>query len=443
MSITASSSAGSLPHMTIFNALGFRYDPQSVYQQTIDAVLNAADLLELPIHLKLILAQPKNEIMVHFPVRMDDGSFRLFKGYRVQHNNILGPYKGGIRYHPAVSLDEIKALAALMTMKCSLMRLPLGGAKGGVQVAPNRLSNDELMRMTRRFTAALAGNIGPDHDIPAPDVGTNAQIMAWMADTYINFADPTRRWMGMSVVTGKPLDFGGSHGREKATGQGLVYVLEELLPELSISVESCTFSLIGYGNVGSWTGRLLTRRGASMRAVMDHTGAIVNDKGIDAEALAEHVKTAGGVAGFEGAEALGIDAFYGVPVDLFIPAALEQMIDEEHARLLRCKVVVEAANAPTTPPGERYLRDQGVTVLPAILCNAGGVTVSYFEWKQNRQAETWKEAEVDAMLRQHMFAAAQRVRLYAHRFDCNLGTAAYAAALDQIAKLYRIRGIFP
>jgi glutamate dehydrogenase (NAD(P)+) len=381
--------------------------------------------------------------MVHFPVKMDSGRYTLFKGYRVQHNNILGPYKGGIRYHKDVTLDDVKSLSVLMTMKCSLMRLPLGGAKGGIQVDPRSLSEDECMRMTRRFASALGGNIGPDHDIPAPDVGTNAQIMAWFADTYMNFGDPTMRASRQAVVTGKPLEFGGSHGRDKATGQGLVYVLQELLPELGIEVKGATFSAVGFGNVGSWGSRLFCEAGAKLRAVMDHTGAIRNDNGINANDLATHVQKNGGVAGFINADAIDTDTFYTTPVDVFIPAALEQMIDESRARQLNCKVVAEAANAPTTPQGERYLMEKGVTILPAILCNAGGVTVSYFEWKQNRQAETWDAETVDAELRKTIYAAAQRVKLAAHRFDTDMRTAAYCAALENIGRVYRLRGIFP
>ncbi|MCX5660430.1 MAG: Glu/Leu/Phe/Val dehydrogenase [Planctomycetota bacterium] len=427
----------------VLHELGFRYDPNDLYQQTINAVLHAAELLELPHHLQLILAQPKNEIMVHFPVRMDDNTYRLFKGYRVQHNNILGPYKGGMRYHQTVNLDDIKSLSVLMTMKCSLMRLPLGGAKGGVQVDPRRHSSDELMRLTRRFTTALGTNIGPNHDIPAPDMGTNAQTMAWMADTYMNFAEPNARTTGQAVVTGKPPEFGGCLGRDKATGQGLVYVLDEILPELGLSLKGLTMSLIGYGNVGSWTARLLAERGAILRAVMDHTGAIREDAGINASALATYVEKTGGVAGYPQATPIGIDDCYSTPVDLFIPAALEQMVDENRARMINCKVLAEGANAPTTPAAERILLERGVAVLPAILCNAGGVTVSYFEWKQNRQAETWDAETVDAQLKKHVFAAAQRVKLAAHRFECDMRTAAYVAALENVGRVYRLRGIFP
>ncbi len=428
---------------TVFDELGFRYEPDSLYHQVITDVLDTSGRLEQPRHLQLILAQPKNEIMVHYPVLMDDGNYRLFKGYRVQHNNILGPYKGGIRYHPDVSLDHVKALAVLMTMKCSLMRLPLGGAKGGVQVDSRAVSTDELRRMTRRFTSALGDNIGPNHDIPAPDVGTNAQIMAWMADTYINLSDARGRFTGQAVVTGKPVAFGGSYGREAATGQGLVYVVTELLPELGIPLDGCPFSVIGYGNVGSWAGRLFENAGGSLRGVMDHTGAIHADAGLDAYELAEHVAATGGVAGFKNAEAISVEDFYKLNVDLLIPAALEQMITETQAAWINAKVVAEGANAPTTPEGDRLLRERGITILPAILCNSGGVSVSYMEWRQDRDAVQWREERVQDELRSLMNAAAQRVKLAAHRYGVDLRTAAYASALEHIGQVYELRGIFP
>jgi len=426
----------------ILSELGFRSNPDNLYQQTIGYVLTAAQMLNLPKHLQLILAHPQNEVMVHFPVRMDDGTFKLFKGYRVQHNNILGPYKGGMRYHPRVSLDHIKSLAVLMTMKTGLVRLPLGGAKGGVQCDPRKLSRDELMRLTRRFISALGMTISPYHDIPAPDVGTNAQVMAWMADTYMNL-NQNEKQLGHAVVTGKPLDFGGSHGREKATGQGLVFILDEMLPELGLTTAGVTYSIVGFGNVGSWTARLMAQRGAKLTAVLDHTGAIVNGEGIDALDLTEHVEHTGGVGGYAKADAIDEHTFYTHGVDLFVPAALEQMIDERHARLLNCKVVAEGANAPMTPAAERILLDRGVAVLPAVLCNAGGVTVSYFEWKQNRQAETWDLKTVDDALRKAMVESAHRVKAAAKRYDCDLRLAAYCAGLEQIGRVYQLRGIFP
>ena len=428
---------------TIFDELQFRYDQDNIYYQVIQSILRAAEKISLPRRLKLILAQPKNELMLHFPVKLDNGQYALLKGYRVQHNNILGPYKGGIRYHAGVGLDHVKALAAIMTMKCALIHLPYGGAKGGVKVDPTTYSATELMRLTRRFTSALGTNIGPEYDIPAPDVGTNAQLMAWIADTYMNLHEPHRRLDGQSVVTGKPLAFGGTHGREKATGQGLVYVLEDILPELDFEIDKVSFGLVGYGNVGSWTGRLMAERGATLHTVLDHTGAILNATGIDTMKLAAHVNQTGGVKGFSEAEAISEDEFYGHPVDLFIPAALEGMIDYERARKLKCRLLVEAGNSPLTPAAENYLLAAGLPILPAILCNAGGVTVSYFEWKQNRQAEVWDLDYVDHQLKKMMHQATERVKSYAKRLDCDMHTAAHCAALSYIDEVYELRGIFP
>ena len=432
-----------LASQSAFAKLNQDYAPDNLYYQTVTSVLEAAELLDLPESIRLILSQPKQEIMVHCPVKMDDGNWQLFKGYRVQHNNVLGPYKGGIRYHPDVKLDEVKTLALLMTMKCALAQLPFGGAKGALKLSGQSLSPSELERVTRRLTAALGDSIGPDYDIPAPDMGTNAQTMAWMADTYVNLSDTSNRVTARSVVTGKPVEFGGSEGREKATGQGLVYVLDEMLPKMDLNVSKLTYSLIGYGNVGSWTARLLQNRGATLRAVLDHTGAIFSNSGIDALALAEHVRNEGGVANFPGAQSCAADDFYREKVDLFIPAALEQMVDSEHAQMIQCKVLVEAANAPTTPNAEAILLAKGIEVLPAILCNSGGVTVSYFEWKQNRQSERWDEDFVDAKLRKIMAASAQRVLSAAQRHGCSMRLASYAAAIEHIQKVYAVRGVFP
>jgi glutamate dehydrogenase (NAD(P)+) len=426
----------------IFRESGLAYQRDNIYYQTINSILNAAERASLPKRLKLILSQPKNELIVHFPVRMDDGSFRLFKGYRVQHNNVLGPYKGGIRFDHSARLDHIKALAAIMTIKCALIQLPLGGAKGGVQFDPRTLSADELMRLTRRFTSALGNNIGPDVDMPAPDVGTNAQIMAWMADTYINL-DADRKVSGLSVVTGKPLSFGGSQGREKATGQGVVYILEEMLPEYGLSIEKSTFSILGFGNVGSWTSKLLHEKGSVLKAVGDHTGFMYKEDGIDPFSLDQHVKKHGGIAGFSQADAVSEEDFYKQKVDLFIPAALEQMIDMKKAKAIDCRVIVEAGNIPLRPEAENYLLEKGIEILPAVLCNAGGVTVSYFEWKQNRQAETWDLEVVDKSLKKMMVRAALRVKQAAKEQKCDLRLAAYCAALKYLNEVYEIRGIFP
>jgi glutamate dehydrogenase (NAD(P)+) len=440
---------------SVFDELGFPKDPDNLYRQTVQVMLHAAELLELPHWIRLILAQPQSEIMVHFPVKMDSGEYKLFKGYRVQHNNACGPYKGGLRFHPDVHLDDVKSLALLMTMKCSLVRIPYGGGKGGVKCDPRKLSMGELERVSRRFCASIFRYIGPDYDIPAPDVNTNAQIMAWMADTYSSLDGQGKNlWDSVRVFTGKPVEVGGSLGRDKATGQGVVDTLLELLPSLKIDAKGMKFSVIGYGNVGSWTARILAKHGAKLVAVMDHTGAIRNDSGIDTEALAAHVGKTGGVANFgkgtgsggkssQGAQSISVEDFYKTKVDVLVPAALEQMIKEKEAGWIDAKVVAEGANAPTTPAGDRVLTDRGIEVVPAILANAGGVTVSYFEWVQNKTCTAWDIDEVDRKLNQHMVAAARRTLVARQKYECDMRTAAYIAALDHIAKAYQIRGIFP
>jgi len=440
----------------VFDELGFPKDPDNLYLQTVAVMLKAAEMIDLKHRVRIILAQPKNEVMVHFPVRMDDGHHRLFKGYRVQHNNALGPYKGGMRFHPDTSLDDVKALALLMTMKTALVRVPYGGGKGGVKCDPRALSAGELERVTRRFCSAIAPFIGPDYDIPAPDVGTNAQIMAWFADTYMMSESAKTQNDGMRIVTGKPVEFGGSAGREKATGQGVADCMAEMLPGVGIPLQGMTVSLLGFGNVNSWGGRILQDMGAKIVAVMDHTGAIRNDAGIDCHALAAHAAQTGGVRGFgqgavtasgkntsAGAEAISEEEFYRTHVDAFIPGALEQMIKTKHAEWLDCKVMVEAANAPSTPAGDRILMSKGIEIIPAILANAGGVTVSYFEWLQNKSCVTWDAEYVDRELNRHIVTAARRTLAARERYSCDLRTAAYAAALEHIGAVYRARGIFP
>ncbi len=429
--------------IAVFEELEIVHDPSNLFHQTIEQVLIAAQMAGLKHHQQIILAQPKNEIMVHFPVLMDDGHHKLFKGYRVQHNNALGPYKGGLRFHPHVSLDDVKALAVLMTMKCSLVRVPFGGGKGGVKVDPRSVSTGELMRITRRFCSAISNQIGPDYDIPAPDVGTNAQIMAWFADTYAQMTPEHNRADVARVITGKPVEMGGSLGRDKATGQGLVDVLKEILPELGFDISKISFSLIGFGNVGGWTGKLLGELGAKLVGVLDHTGAIHNDNGINISALAAHVDATGGVGGFEDAESISSDEFYSLNVDVLVPAALEQMITPANARLINAKVIAEGANAPTTPEGDAVLIERGIEILPAILCNAGGVTVSYFEWVQNKTSDYWSAEQVDERLNRHMVLAARRVKVARIKYECDMRTAAYCAACEQIGKVYDLRGVFP
>ena len=452
----AASDAGGTEWDPIFDEVGLPKDVNNIYTQTVAAMLNAAEIVNLRHRVRIILAQPKNEIMVHFPVRMDDGHHKLFKGYRVQHNNAVGPYKGGLRFHEHVHLDGVKSLAFLMTMKCARVRVPFGGGKGGVKCNPRELSPGELERVTRRFTAAIANDIGPDYDIPAPDVGTNAQIMAWIADTYAAMAGRSST-NPFAVVTGKPISIGGSLGREKATGQGVVDVLLEMLPDLNIPVEDMRVSIQGFGNVGSWASKILADLGANITTVQDHTGCIRNHEGLDVHALAEHVKQTGGVKGFEdkantggssrhsgkGCEVISVDEFWETPVDVFIPAALEGMLDEKRAHQLRCRVVAEAANAPTTPEADSVLSSRGIEVIPDMLCNAGGVTVSYFEWVQNRSNVIWDVEQVDRELNRIMCAAARRVIMAKQKYSTSLRTAAYISVLEHIGDIYDHRGIWP
>ncbi|MFB3111210.1 MAG: Glu/Leu/Phe/Val dehydrogenase [Gemmatimonadales bacterium] len=405
----------------------------------------AAELLELEPWITMILSEPKNEIRVNFPVLMDDGQYRLFKGYRVQHNNILGPYKGGIRYHPGVDINKIKALASWMAFKCALVDLPLGGAKGGVEVNPKEYSKNELMRITRRFAHGLGENIGPDYDIPAPDVGTNAQTMVWMMDTHINATNAHDRFAMRGVVTGKTLACGGSLGRDKATAQGVVYTLESWAERRGFNFDGATFVVQGFGNVGSWVAKLLCEKGAKLLAASNSRGVVYNDKGIDPGALLAYLAEHRDPSGFTGAELIPEKQLWQIKADILIPAALESQIDGGNAGDIDVKVIAEAANGPTTPAADDVLRGNGITVIPDILCNAGGVVVSYFEWVQNRKNERWELEEVDRKLRQLMTAAYDAAEEAGKRFDLgqDTRTAAYLVALGRMQRAYQERGIFP
>ncbi|MCB9532651.1 MAG: Glu/Leu/Phe/Val dehydrogenase [Myxococcales bacterium] len=391
---------------------------------------------------RLVLSEPKNEIIVNFPAMMDSGEYRLFTGYRIQHNNILGPYKGGIRYSEHVTREEVKALSALMTYKCALMQIPFGGAKGGVRCNPRVLSRNEVERITRRFTHDLGSNIGPEYDIPAPDMGTNAQTMVWMMDTYMNGQDITKKNAVRGVVTGKSLTAGGSVGREKATGQGVVFALDEWADENNFSLDGARFTVQGFGNVGSHAARILSKAGGILVGVSDHTGSIC-DENIDPEELAAYVAANGGVAGYAKAASCTRDDFFGLACDVFIPAALEFQIGAHEAKLLRCRVIVEGANGPTTPAGDVVLESRGITVLPDIFANGGGVVVSYFEWVQNRRSESWDLKEVDTRLRAKIQDAYARMRAKATALAVPNRIAALACALDRLQASYAERGIFP
>jgi glutamate dehydrogenase (NAD(P)+) len=425
------------------NPSGVAVKTMTLFQAAVMQWQKAAKAVSLDSEVHTILSQPKNELMINFPVRMDNGEYRLFKGYRVQHNNILGPYKGGMRYHQDVHIDEVKALATWMTFKCALADVPFGGAKGGIQFDPSKQSNDELMRITRRFTHALGGNIGPEYDIPAPDVGTNAQTMVWMMDTYLNAAPAHDRYAVRHVVTGKSLTCGGSLGREKATGQGLTYTVEEWAKSRKLDLAKCTMIVQGYGNVGSNSAVLLGAKGVKLLAASDHTGSIYNAGGIDTVQLKKYVDEKRGVAGFPGASKIDSATFWSTKTDILIPAALENQITEDNADSIQCKVVAEGANGPTTPGAEAMLIEKGTEFIPDILCNSGGVTVSYFEWVQNKKSERWELEEVDRKLEGYIRRAYRTTEELQKTLKTDMRTAAYAVALQRMQRAYRERGIFP
>ncbi len=406
-------------------------------------VAEAARRMDLAPDIGALLSQPRTELVVHFPVRNDAGELCMFTGYRVQHNNLLGPFKGGIRYHPDVNVDEIKALAALMTWKCALLDIPFGGAKGAVKCDPRQLSANERMRVTRRFTHALGRNIGPDHDIPAPDVGTGPSEMAWMMDTYMNSVGVLEKNAQRGVVTGKPLACGGSHGRAKATGQGVAHCVEEWAREHRLALKGTRVIIQGFGNVGGHAAILLSALGVSVVAVGDHTGYLVQPKGLDVHALSEHVRVHGGVRNYGGAELCSRDQFFAAEAEFFVPAALENQVSSHEAGLLRVRAVVEGANGPISPEGEAELTARGVDVVPDILANAGGVTVSYYEWLQNKRSERWTLEEVDAKLEWAMLRAYRRVSEQAKQMGTNRRIAAYSLALAALREGYEARGIFP
>jgi glutamate dehydrogenase (NAD(P)+) len=386
-----------------------------------------------------ILKYPKRELTVHFPVQRDSGKVEMFTGYRVHHNVTRGPAKGGIRYHPETDLDEVRALAFWMTIKCAVVNIPYGGAKGGVVCDPTTMSRVELEDLTRRYTTEIAILLGPDKDIPAPDMGTNAQTMAWLMDTYSMLKGNTVP----SVVTGKPVAIGGSEGRVEATGRGVVTVAREALLSAGGQLPESTVAVQGFGNVGAAAAALFYRAGSRIVAVSDVRGAISNTRGLDIFKLQEHVRATGSVVGFSESEPLDPAELLLLPVDILVPAALQNQITEGNAPNVRAKFVVEGANGPTTPHADVILRDNGTTVVPDVLANAGGVTVSYFEWVQGLQAFFWTEAEVNSKLEQIMVRAYAQVRDAAKKYGCDLRTAAYIVGVGRVAEAIRLQGVFP
>lgn len=418
-------------------------DRGNLFEIATRQVEKAMKLIDLDPNVAEILRQPKNEIITNFPVRMDDGKIKMFKGYRVQHNNVLGPYKGGIRYHHEANLDEMKALASWMTYKSALHEIPFGGGKGGVKVDPRSHSQAELERITRRFTSALGNNIGPEWDIPAPDVGTNGQTMVWMMDTYVNIVGQNERNSGRGVVTGKSIAAGGSYGRAEATGAGVVHCITEWAKDKNFNLDGCHVIIQGFGNVGSYTARLLSQKGAVVIGVGDVGGYLANPEGINPHKLGEHVQKTGSVAGYRGATKITREEFFALEADIFVPAALELELGVAEAKSLRVKMVVEGANGPTFPEAEELLLGKGVDVIPDILCNSGGVIVSYYEWLQNKRSEQWDHADVLARLEKRMKQTYGQVRNYVATKKTDWRTASYALGLERLKTSYKERGIFP
>jgi glutamate dehydrogenase (NAD(P)+) len=395
----------------------------------------AADSLNLADEMRAVLATSYRELAVQIPVKMDDGRLVVFRGYRIQHNGARGPYKGGIRYHESADLDEVRALAALMTWKNALIDVPFGGAKGGVQCEPGVLSKGELQRLTRRFTGMISYIIGVHRDIPAPDMGTNAQTMAWMMDAY-----GQKYGYAPAIVTGKPVELGGSPGREEATGRGVVISAREAAKKMGLVWNGARVAIQGFGNVGYWTAVLAAESGASVVAVSDVGGGIHNDKGLDIDAVLKHQQESVSVTSYPGGEAVSNEGLLMLDCDILIPAAIHGVIHTGNADQIKAQLVVEAANGPTTPAADQVLHDKGITVLPDILANSGGVTVSYFEWVQNIQQFRWELHEVNEELEKRMKAATELVFAKADEHDMSLREAAYCIAVDRVAHAAEIRG---
>ncbi len=413
---------------------------ESAYAIAQEQFDRAADVLDLDDDLRKVLREVKRELTVHFPVLMDDRSIEVFTGYRVQHNLARGPAKGGLRFHPAVTLDEVKALAMWMTWKCAVVGLPYGGAKGGVICDPKKLTQTEQQRLVRRYATEISIIVGPESDIPAPDVGTTPQHMAWFMDTI----SMHRGYSVPATVTGKPLAVGGSEGRLEATGRGLAFCVMEALGELDINSPSSTAVVQGFGNVGSVSARLLNREaGMTILAVSDSTSAIYNGHGLDIDDVEQYKAHQGTLEGCPGAENIDPAEMLELDCTVLVPAALEGAITRNNAAKLRARIVAEGANGPTTPEADDILTDKGVLLIPDILANAGGVTVSYFEWVQDLQEFFWEESEINQRLHHIMARAYKEVSAKAHELKISMRTAAYALAVDQVARATEVRGIYP
>jgi len=410
--------------------------PLQIAQRQFDI---AAEHLELAADLRRILRVCQRELTVHFPVRMDDGSIRVFEGYRMQHNLARGPAKGGIRYHPSLTLDEVKALAMWMTWKCAVVAIPFGGAKGGVVCDPKTMSRPELERLTRRYATEISVLIGPEKDIPAPDVNTSAQVMAWIMDTYSmhhGYSIP-------AVVTGKPLSIGGSEGRREATAMGVLFAVQDAAQHLGLDLGQATVAIQGFGNVGATAAHLFHARGVRVVAVSDSHGGIYNSAGLDLDQLRRVKEETGSVVNHRDGDRVSNAELLELPCDVLVPAALENQITKENAPRLRARIVAEGANGPTTPDADDILYDRGIFLVPDVLANAGGVTVSYFEWVQDLQSFFWTEQEVNAKLKSIMDRSFASVLDIAQNRKVNMRTAAYILAVKRVAEATTTRGIYP
>jgi len=422
--------------MSVANLKPENLNPFDIAQHYFE---QAADRLKLDEGIRAILRTPKRCLTVSIPVRMDDGSYRVFIGHRVAHNMARGPAKGGIRFHPDVNLDEVKALASWMTWKCACLDLPFGGGKGGVQVDPHKLSKLELERLTRRYTSEILPMIGPDKDIPAPDVYTDSQTMAWIMDTY----SMTHGATTLGVVTGKPLALGGSKGRDRATARGVQFSLRLACAARKMSIKGSTVAIQGYGNAGSHLANLLHDEGAIIVAVSDSKGGIHDPKGLDPRAIEAHKESGASIPTFKAGTKVTNEQLLELPVDILVPAALENQITGSNAERVQARIIAEAANGPTTPLADDILFKRGITVVPDILANAGGVTVSYFEWVQDFYSFFWDDDEVDRRLEVYMKKAFDAVAAKAGEHNCSLRGGAYVLAVGRVYEATMVRGIFP
>ena len=410
----------------------------SIFNAMLQEFDGAARLLGLDPGIWKILTHPKRQIIVSCPIQMDNGEIEVFTGYRVQYNITLGPAKGGIRYHPDVSLDEVTALAAWMTWKCAVAHVPFGGGKGGVVCDPTRMSRRELESLTRRYVAEIIDAIGPEKDVPAPDVNTNDQIMAWVMDTYSMHVGHT----STAVVTGKPVEMGGSLGRREATGRGVMIVVREAAKHLGFDIKGARVAVQGFGNVGSVSADLLSKIGAKIVAVTDWKGGVSNPDGLDIEEMLDFSRQHRTIDGFPGGEPIENEQLFALDVEVLVPAALENQITMDNAPVIRARVVAEGANGPTTPEAHKHLHERGIFVIPDILANAGGVTTSYFEWVQDRHGYFWQEDEVNHRLEAKMVEAFDDVLKTSMKYKTDLRTAAYIVAINRVATVTKMRGMY-